>query len=105
MANDAVLRTCLVCLGALVLLIGLYTCSFKKMLVTYAFGLLGIGGVLLPDWEFFDRDFSQWVYPMSTDDAQKPRSNRFRIYPMRLFLYTTVYSFGVYKWWMFVFNS
>ncbi|PIA52150.1 hypothetical protein AQUCO_01000197v1 [Aquilegia coerulea] len=107
MANDAVLRTCLVCLGALVLVIGLYTYSFKKMFATYVYGILGIAGILLPDWEFFDRDFSQWVYPMSadTDSTQPPRSKRFRIYPMRVILYTMIYSFGLYKWWMYVFNT
>ncbi|KAF5184869.1 signal peptidase complex-like protein DTM1 [Thalictrum thalictroides] len=77
------------------------------MFATYVFGILAISGILLPDWEFFDRDFSQWVYPMSADNdsAQNPRSKRFRFYPVRVVLYTTIYSFGLYKWWMYVFNT
>ncbi|KAL5705242.1 hypothetical protein ACHQM5_023572 [Ranunculus cassubicifolius] len=106
--NDAVLRSSLVCLGAVVLLVGVYTYSFKKMFATYCFGILAIAGILLPDWDYFDRDFSQWVYPMSitdTDQTQKDRSKRFRMYPVRLILYSLVYSFGFYKWWMFVMKS
>lgn len=40
--------------------VGLTTRSFKKMMVTYVVGMLGIAGVLLPDWAYFDRDFSRW---------------------------------------------
>nr|DAD41128.1 TPA_asm: hypothetical protein HUJ06_015451 [Nelumbo nucifera] len=65
--------------------------------------------LLLPDWEFFDRDFSQWFYPMTTEQgdansSQRSKSTGFRIYPLRIILYTTVYGFGLYKWWMFVSN-
>ncbi|KAF8377306.1 hypothetical protein HHK36_030681 [Tetracentron sinense] len=109
MANDAILRYSLVCLGAIVLLIGVYTHSFKKMIFTYLFGLFAIAGLLLPDWEFFDRDFSHWFSPMSADDrgansSHRSRSSRFRIYPLRLVLYATVYGIGLYKWWMFISN-
>ncbi|KAK9116367.1 hypothetical protein Sjap_015314 [Stephania japonica] len=103
--NDAVLRVSLLYLGAIVLLIGLYTYSLKKMFATYAFGLFAIAGILLPDWDFFDRDFSEWVRPMSATDSEQSRSKRFRVYPIRLTVYTTIYGFGLYKWWIFVFNS
>ena len=33
-------------------------------LATYGFVILAIAGVLLPDWEFFDRDYSKWLTPM-----------------------------------------
>ncbi|KAF6148730.1 hypothetical protein GIB67_019338 [Kingdonia uniflora] len=78
MADDKVLRHSLVCVGAIVVLIGIYTYSFKKMLVTYVFGLFAVSGILLPDWEYFDRDVSQWVYPMPADrnSANRPGSTR-----------------------------
>ena len=69
MGTDGALRSCLVTLGALVLLVGISTFSFKKMIATYAFGLLGIAGLLLPDWEFFDRDYKEWFSPMPVQGA------------------------------------
>ncbi|KAJ4953880.1 hypothetical protein NE237_030712 [Protea cynaroides] len=108
MAIDAVLRSSLVSLGAMVLLIGICTYSFKKMVVTYLFGLFAIAGVLLPDWDYFDRDFSQWSTPVPgnnntpTISPQTSSFTRFRIYPLRLIVYTTVYAYGLYKWWMFI---
>ncbi|KAA8528278.1 hypothetical protein F0562_035633 [Nyssa sinensis] len=107
MANDAVFRTSLVWLAAIMLLIGLYTRSFKKMLGTYLFGIFAIAGVLLPDWEFFDRDVSQWCSPLYVDDISSHKSTtpaRFRFYPVRLVVYTTVYGFALYKWWMLISN-
>lgn len=65
MENDAALRFCLLALAALMAVVGLCTFSFKKVMVTYVYGILGIAGLLLPDWEFFDRDFSQWFTPMT----------------------------------------
>lgn len=87
-------------------MIGICTFSFKKMIATYVFGLFAIAGLVLPDWEFFDRDFSHWSTPMPAHDNPPPNSNskRFKIYPLRLLLYTTVYGFGFYKWWMFISN-
>ncbi|XP_058096819.1 signal peptidase complex-like protein DTM1 isoform X4 [Magnolia sinica] len=106
MADDSVLRYSLVLLGAVVLGIGMCTLSFTKMIATYVFGLLAISGLVLPDWEFFDRDFYQWLSPMPARDPSTPayRPARFRIYPMRLVLFTTVYGFGLYKWWNFITN-
>ncbi|XXG61254.1 hypothetical protein AAC387_Pa04g2960 [Persea americana] len=106
MANDAVLRSCLLLVGAVVLLVGIYTHSFKKMFATYFFGLFAIAGLVLPDWEFFDRDFSQWFTPMPAhgNPSQKSNSTRFRIYPLRMVVLTTIYGFGLYKWWMFITN-
>ncbi|XP_042490395.1 signal peptidase complex-like protein DTM1 [Macadamia integrifolia] len=108
-SSDAVLRFSLVCVGAIVLLIGIYTHSFKKMIVTYLFGLFAIAGVLLPDWDFFDRDLSQWSTPVpghiNTPTTISPQTfwfSRFRIYPLRLIVYTSLYGYGLYKWWMFV---
>ncbi|KAK1314260.1 hypothetical protein QJS10_CPA06g02066 [Acorus calamus] len=68
--KDDALRSSLVSLGAVIVLIGICTFSFKKMFVTYAFGLFAIAGLVLPDWEFFDRDVSQWFSPMPFDDAR-----------------------------------
>ncbi|CDP01058.1 unnamed protein product [Coffea canephora] len=109
MVNDAVFRSALAWLAAMVLLVGLCTQSFKKMLVTYILGMFAISGVLLPDWEFFDRRFSQWRTPLTVDEKRTPRSartqatpTRFRIHPIRVAIYTIVYGFGFYKWWMFV---
>ncbi|KAH7849445.1 hypothetical protein Vadar_018023 [Vaccinium darrowii] len=110
MPNDAAFRTAMVLLAAIVLVIGLYTHSVNKMLATYLLGMFGITGVLLPDWEFFDRPFSQWNSPVVSVDNHAIGTNsatsptRFRIYPVRLVVYTTVYGFGLYKWWMFISN-
>jgi hypothetical protein len=64
MGRDEMLRRSLVALAAAVLLTGVATASLRKAAATYVFGILAIAGVLLPDWEFFDRDFSQWLTPM-----------------------------------------
>ncbi|KAK4387726.1 Signal peptidase complex-like protein DTM1 [Sesamum angolense] len=74
MGNDAVLRTSLVWLAAIMVFTGLYTQSLKKMAVTYLFGMLAIGGVVLPDWKFFDRPVSQWCTLVTDDDADSSRS-------------------------------
>lgn len=74
MGGDGVLRACLVTLGAVVVLVGISTFSFRKMMATYIFGLLGIAGLVLPDWEFFDRDFSEWFSPMPVH--AEPKNDR-----------------------------
>ncbi|KAF7141736.1 hypothetical protein RHSIM_Rhsim06G0081800 [Rhododendron simsii] len=116
MPNDAAFRWALVWLAAIVVVIGLYTHSWNKMMATYLLGMLGIMGVLLPDWDFFDRPFSHWNSPVSSVDHHRhgiaaPNSaptpkppTRFRMYPVRLVVYTLVYGFGFYKWWMFISN-
>lgn len=70
MANDAALRTSLLWLAALILVVGICTNSFKKMMVTYVLGVAGIGGVLLPDWDYFNRDFSRWPYPVTSEERE-----------------------------------
>ncbi|PKU81204.1 hypothetical protein MA16_Dca018238 [Dendrobium catenatum] len=110
MENDAALRVCLLALAALMAVVGLCTFSFKKVMVTYVYGILGIAGLLLPDWEFFDRDFSQWFTPMTVppgsagNQTARVRSSlgRFKFYPLRVTMLATIYCFGLYKWWMFV---
>ncbi|KAH9624461.1 hypothetical protein KSS87_008151 [Heliosperma pusillum] len=67
MGNDEALTRCLLSLAMVIIIVGFSTHSFKKMLVTYFVGLVGISGVLLPDWEFFDRDVSQWTRPVTVD--------------------------------------
>ncbi|XP_078444169.1 peptidase [Wolffia australiana] len=104
MGREDVLRTCLVSLGAAVLAVGFFTFSVKKMIATYIFGILGISGIMLPDWEYFDRDFSQWLTPMPADSHSGPvgafdQSSRFKFHPLRVTMLTAVYSFGIYKWW------
>ncbi|KAF3773171.1 hypothetical protein EJ110_NYTH55952 [Nymphaea thermarum] len=60
---EKALRYSLFSLAAVVCGVGLYTLSLKKMVVVYLSGLLLIAGVVLPDWEFFERDMSQWTSP------------------------------------------
>ncbi|KAG6496482.1 hypothetical protein ZIOFF_044349 [Zingiber officinale] len=69
MRRESALRTSLLALAALMVAVGIWTFSLKKMLGTYAFGISGIAVILLPDWEFFDRDFSQWFTPMPAQRA------------------------------------
>ncbi|XP_057533417.1 signal peptidase complex-like protein DTM1 [Amaranthus tricolor] len=107
MADDAVFRRCLLCLAVVIIVVGYNTLSFKKMLVTYFVGLAAISGVLLPDWDFFDRDPFQWTYPLTVDqinrsDVLRNGSTRFRFYPIRTMIYGVVYAFGFYKWWTYV---
>jgi hypothetical protein len=64
MGRDELLRRSLVALAAAVAVTAVATASLRKALATYGFGVLAVAGVLLPDWEFFDRDFSQWLTPM-----------------------------------------
>ncbi|XVE55501.1 hypothetical protein DITRI_Ditri03aG0163700 [Diplodiscus trichospermus] len=68
MASDAALRSAVVWLAVIIVLVGIFTLSLKKMMITYAFGMVGIAGILLPDWDFFDRDFSRWCYPVTAEE-------------------------------------
>ncbi|KAL3830432.1 hypothetical protein ACJIZ3_019234 [Penstemon smallii] len=107
MGNDAVLRCCLICLAAIMVVTGLYTQSLKKTAATYLFGMFAICGVLLPDWEFFDRSVSQWCTPVTfygnaPAQSTPPPAPRFKLYPVRVVVYTTVYGFALHKWWKFV---
>ncbi|KAG8493587.1 hypothetical protein CXB51_011722 [Gossypium anomalum] len=76
MANDGALRSAIVWLSVIMVLVGLFTFSLKKIMVTYAFGMLGISGILLPDWDFFDRDFSRWPYPVTADERAALQARR-----------------------------
>ncbi|XP_022152589.1 signal peptidase complex-like protein DTM1 [Momordica charantia] len=108
MAEDAALKSSLVFLAAVVVVVGIATHSFTNMAVTYLVGVFAIAGVLLPDWCFFDRDFSRWTSPVTAEERESDRIStgsqlrRFRIYPIRLIVYTIVYSFALYKWWKFI---
>ncbi|OMO94329.1 Microsomal signal peptidase 12kDa subunit [Corchorus olitorius] len=108
MGKDAALRSAIVWLAGILVLVGICTLSLKKMMITYAFGMLGIAGILLPDWDFFDRDFSRWCYPITAEERAALLARRsgffkrYRLYPMRVIIYTTIYGFGLYKWWNFV---
>ncbi|KAA0038711.1 hypothetical protein IC582_007088 [Cucumis melo] len=108
MANDAALNSSLVILALAIVLVGITTYSFKKMAVTYFVGVFAIAGVLLPDWCFFDRDFSRWTSPVTEEERESYRNatgsqlQRFRIYPMRVIVYGIVYSIALYKWWQYV---
>ncbi|XP_039024539.1 signal peptidase complex-like protein DTM1 [Hibiscus syriacus] len=107
MAKDATLRSAIVWLSLIIVLVGVSTLSLKKMMITYAFGMIGISGILLPDWDFFDRNFSRWCYPVTADEraalqAQRTGFKRYRIYPMRVIVYTIIYSVGLFKWWILV---
>ncbi|KAF3445826.1 hypothetical protein FNV43_RR11697 [Rhamnella rubrinervis] len=106
MANDTALRSALVWLAVVVVVVGICTFSFKKMMATYVVGVLGISGVLLPDWGYFDRDFSRWTTPVAAHERVSKIAQgsglRFRIHPLRVIVYSIVYGFALYKWWMFV---
>ncbi|XP_022772298.1 signal peptidase complex-like protein DTM1 [Durio zibethinus] len=107
MANDAALRSTIVSLAVIIVLVGICTLSLKKMIITYAFGMVGISGILLPDWDYFDRDFSRWYYPATAEEraglpARRTGLKRYRIYSMRVIIYTPIYGFGLYKWWTFI---
>lgn len=67
-ATDGALRTSLIWLAAVVVIVGLQTQSWKKVWVTYVVGILGIAGLLLPDWDFFDRDYSRWFFPVTAEE-------------------------------------
>lgn len=83
MINDYVFRSSVTWLAVITVFIGLYTLSLKKMFVTYFFGMFGICGVLLPDWEFFDRSISQWSTPVTVDTVRSLRSAHAQNAPMR----------------------
>ncbi|CAN6542749.1 hypothetical protein ACFX13_019954 [Malus domestica] len=108
MANDAVFRSSLVWLAVVIVVVGICTQSLKKMMLTYVVGVLGIAGLLLPDWGYFDRDFSRWTSPVSFEERASEIAQRsglitrFRKYPLRLAAYATVYGFALYKWWVFI---
>ncbi|CAN0912179.1 Leucine aminopeptidase 2, chloroplastic [Linum grandiflorum] len=100
--KDEVLRRSLITLAAIMVVVGIWTHSLTKVGVTYMVGMCGIAGVLLPDWDFFDRDYSRWVFPLNEQEKQHLQlQSRRRIYPLRLIGYTIVYSYGFYKWWNF----
>ncbi|KAI5654825.1 hypothetical protein M9H77_32012 [Catharanthus roseus] len=111
MINDAVFRSSVASLAVIVVIVGLYTFSLKKMLATYLFGMFAVCGVILPDWEFFDRSFSQWCTPINVESVHslpsapgnyQNASTRFKMYPIRMAVYAMVYGFVFYKWWMIV---
>jgi len=88
MSNDAVLRTSLLWLAALILAVAVFTHSFKKMMVTYVFGVLGIAALLLPDWDYFNRDFSRWPYPITAEErANSPHAQGSGFLRCPLFLF------------------
>ncbi|KAK1405682.1 signal peptidase complex-like protein DTM1 [Heracleum sosnowskyi] len=107
MANDAVFRSSLIWLAVVIVGVGIYTQSLKKMMATYVFGMLALCGILLPDWDYFDRPISQWCSPITlnkSDSTTAPSTTRFKLYPIRLLIYTIIYIYGFYKWWMFISN-
>ncbi|XP_076909675.1 signal peptidase complex-like protein DTM1 [Bidens hawaiensis] len=105
MADDAALRKSVVCLAAIMVVVGLYTYSFKKMMATYIFEMLAIAGIVLPDWEFFDRPVLQWTSPLSVPQMlphSPPTPTRFRFYPIRTIVYTIIYGYAFYRWWVYI---
>ncbi|OAY58134.1 signal peptidase complex-like protein DTM1 [Manihot esculenta] len=108
MANsDAALRISLIWLAAIMVVVGIWTQSLKKVMVTYVVGMLGIAGLFLPDWDFFDRDYSRWCYPITEEEktALAQRSGfRSRISPLRWIVYAAVYGYALCKWWIYVSN-
>lgn len=66
--NDAALKSSLVWLAVIMVIVGICTESWKKIMATYVVGLIGIAGLILPDWDFFDRDFSRWTCPVTAEE-------------------------------------
>ena len=89
MGNDAALKTCLLWLAAIIVVVGLSTHSAHKMLITYILGVLAIAGVLLPDWDYFNRDFSRWPYPVTADERTSllPHRSAFLRSPLFLLIF------------------
>ncbi|XP_009413547.2 signal peptidase complex-like protein DTM1 isoform X1 [Musa acuminata AAA Group] len=105
MRLDAALQKGMVVIVAAVVVVGVCTFSLEKMLATYAVGIVGIAGILLPDWEFFHQDFPQWFAFMRARRATAgrcPASWRFRLYRLSSALITLIYAVGLFRWWMFV---
>ncbi|XP_050212181.1 signal peptidase complex-like protein DTM1 [Mercurialis annua] len=103
--KDAALRTSLVWLAGVMLVVGICTQSFKKVMLTYGVGVVAVAGVLLPDWDYFDRQFSRWSSPITQQDkAALAHTSAFRnsVSPVRLIVYTAVYGYGLYKWWTYI---
>ncbi|XP_073029207.1 signal peptidase complex-like protein DTM1 [Primulina eburnea] len=105
MGSDAVLRNSMVWLAVAAAITGLYTLSWKKMGITYLFGMLAICGVVLPDWDNLDRGVSRWCTVVTGDGmarATPVTATRFKMYPIKLLLYGAVYGFAFCKWWSFI---
>ncbi|CAN1165294.1 Signal peptidase complex-like protein DTM1 [Linum perenne] len=102
--NDEALRRSLLTLAAVMAIVGIWTHSLNKIGVTYVVGMLGIAGILLPDWDFFDRDYSRWFFAVNEQEKNQAlaRRTRRRIYPLRVIGYSIVYCYGLYKWWNYV---
>ncbi|XP_054789192.1 signal peptidase complex-like protein DTM1 [Prosopis cineraria] len=112
MATDAALKTCLLWLAAVIAVVGLSTHSALKMLLTYILGVLGIAGVLLPDWDYFNRHFSRWPHPVTAREraALLPHPHaspflRFASSPLRVTAYAAIYGYAIYRWWGYVSDS
>nr|GMD91231.1 signal peptidase complex-like protein DTM1 [Ipomoea batatas] len=112
MNNEAIFRVMLCWLAAAAVFTGIYTHSFKKTAATYIFGMFAICSVLLPDWEYFDRDVTHWLTPVTVDHDPRPESMgkssspaRFRLQPVRMAVYITVYGLAFYKWWNFIIST
>ena len=68
-------------LAVVMVVVGIWTLSFKKVIVTSVLGVLGIAGLLLPDWDYFDRDYSRWFSPVSEQDkAALAQRSGFRLF-------------------------
>ncbi|KAL2339916.1 hypothetical protein Fmac_007856 [Flemingia macrophylla] len=108
MANDAALRNSLLWLAVVILAVGICTNSLKKMMVTYAVGIIGISALILPDWDHFNRDFSRWPYPVTAQEransmhAQRSGFLRFANSPLRVIVYSAVYGYAMHRWWEYV---
>ncbi|KAH7439609.1 hypothetical protein KP509_04G068400 [Ceratopteris richardii] len=66
--QDTHLQYILLASATVAILTGFYTCSLKRMLITYV-GAVFLGMlVVIPDWEYFtSRHFTEWIEPMPFD--------------------------------------
>ena len=104
MANDAALRTSMIWLAAIIVVVGISTRSFKKMMATYVVGGLGIAGVLLPDWCYFNRDFSRWTSPVTAEERAShiasTRSGSKRLLVSSFLFVTQLFNFNFFLFWI-----
>lgn len=84
MGNEASMRSSMVGLAVVMVLVWLWTQSLKKTAVTYAIGVSLIAGIVLPDWDFFDRNFSRWTYPVTAEERAAALSRKSQ--PSRLLI-------------------
>lgn len=96
--------------------VGYYSWSFKRMIITYGVGVFFALLVAVPDWEFFKRHPTEWRFPMASDPQSAMAQNarfeilnnspkypqRFEFYPLRMIVFIISYGFIFYGTWKYI---